>query len=84
MANKVLEGVGDKRLGEWVERHESIHVRRRLSASEQLLVGPVVDIRGTDEARQRALVLGDRLRFAPAEVLAEELGIEHHFVGPTE
>lgn len=74
MTNRVLDGVGDARLGEWVERHESMHVRRRLSEVEALLVGPVVDIRGTDEALRRAQAVGDRLRYAPPGVLAEELG----------
>jgi hypothetical protein len=53
---------------------KAVHIRRRLTAREQLLVGPVVDIRGSDEARMRAARLGARLSLAPAEVLAEEIG----------
>jgi len=52
----------------------AFHVRRRLSAVEQRQVGPVMDIRGTDEARARAAMLGGLLRLAPSEVLDEEIG----------
>lgn len=43
--------MGDASLGEWVEHWpgSAFHLRRRLSAREQQLVGEVVDIRG-DEA----------------------------------
>ena len=62
-------------LGEWRERGNRVfHIRRRLSAVEQREVGPAVDIRGTDEARQRAAMLGDMLGLATPEVLADELG----------
>lgn len=70
-----LVGVGDPARGEWFEwTGRAFHVRRRLGAREDLRVGPVVDVRGTDEARRRAAALGDLIRVAPAEVLAEELG----------
>ena len=52
----------------------AFHVRRRLAAREVALVGPVADIRGTPEARERAAALGSLLRLAPPEVLDEELG----------
>jgi hypothetical protein len=52
----------------------AFHVRRRLSAAEERRVGPVMDIRGSDEARQRAARLGGLLALAPPEVLAEEIG----------
>lgn len=69
-----LTGVGDATLGEWREwTGRAFHLRRRLSVREQRAVGPVVDIRGTPEARQRAERLGSLLAYAPAEVLAEEL-----------
>ena len=48
-----LLGVGDALLGEWTEVLQSFHLRRRLSAAEELRVGPVVDIRGTPEAERR-------------------------------
>lgn len=74
IANRVLDGVGDPGLGEWVEHHKALHVRRRLTEAEALITGPVLDIRRTDEARQRSLALGSRLRFVPAEILENELG----------
>lgn len=53
-ARDALEGVGDASLGEWTEwTGVAFHVRRRLTAKEQAIVGPVVDVRGTDEARRR-------------------------------
>lgn len=49
-----LAGVGDADLGEWIELGgRAVHVRRRLSAEEEALVGPVIDIRGTAEAAER-------------------------------
>jgi hypothetical protein len=75
LALRVLRGVGDAVEGEWFEeQYPFIHVRRRLSASEAALVGPVVDVRGTDEARRRAEAVGSRLAHAPAEILMEEIG----------
>lgn len=54
LAHDELLGVGDPDLGEWIEYGTSaVHVRRRLSAEEERLVGPVIDIRGTPEAAQR-------------------------------
>lgn len=35
------------------DRPGAYHVRRRLTPEEQALVGDAIDIRGTDEARQR-------------------------------
>lgn len=52
----------------------AFHVRRRLSVAEERAVGPAVDIRGTDEARARAAALGGLLRFAPPDMLADEIG----------
>jgi hypothetical protein len=70
-----LAGVGDAALGEWREWSGRVfHLRRRLNAREQREVGPVVDVRGTAEARRRAERLGPLLRRVPAEVLAGELG----------
>jgi hypothetical protein len=74
-AERQLAGVGDASLGEWLEvTGKAVHIRRRLTEREQRAVGPVVDIRGSDEARMRAARLGPRLRLAPPEVLAEEIG----------
>lgn len=50
----VLAGVGDASLGEWFsDSPVASHVRRRLSESEAALIGPVVDVRGTDEGASR-------------------------------
>jgi len=53
-----LEGVGDASLGEWREVGGSssktiVHVRRRLSLSEEKGVGQACDIRETTEALRR-------------------------------
>lgn len=49
-----LRGVGSIRLGEWIEEgNRALHVRRRLTETEQIQVGAVVDIRGTPEAAER-------------------------------
>lgn len=53
-ARRALDGVGDASLGEWEAPGDvAFHLRRRLSAIEQRVVGPVVDVRGTPEATRR-------------------------------
>jgi hypothetical protein len=53
-AREALDGVGDRSAGEWVEwTGIAAHVRRRLTPEEAEIVGPVVDVRGTDEAKKR-------------------------------
>lgn len=77
-ALRQLAGVGDPSLGEWREwTGRAFHVRRRLTAAEERRTGPVLDIRGTPEARERARAVGAMLRLAPPEVLTEELGHDH-------
>jgi len=62
-------------LGEWREwTGRAFHLRRRLNLREQRHVGPVVDIRRTPEALQRAQRLGPLLANVPVEVLLEEVG----------
>lgn len=66
LARHALRDVGDASRGEWEERTERtriLHLKRRLSASEDELVGPLRDIRGTDEERRRLHAL---VREAPA------------------
>lgn len=80
-----LDGLGVPTLGEWHEwTGKAYHIRRRLSAREQINVGPVVDIRGTPEAVERlqAMTLaapnlpGEFWRFALQEIGAvRELGM---------
>ena len=48
--------MGESALGQWEEEgltRPAFHVRRRLTPKEELLVGPVVDVRGTPEADRR-------------------------------
>lgn len=69
--------MGDARLGEWREpARAAFHLRRRLSETEQAVVGPVADIRGTEEARQRAARVGPVLRLVPPALLRAELGTD--------
>ncbi len=74
-ARAELAGRGDAAAGEWVEWTGVLHLRRRLSDLEALAVGPVLDIRRTDEARARLRALPPRLRrLLPRAVLMEEAG----------
>lgn len=74
-AERQLLGVGDASLGEWREMGErAFHIRRRMTEREQRHVGPVMDIRGSDEARMRAMRVADRLHLAPPRIIAEEIG----------
>lgn len=53
-AREALDGVGDASAGEWIEwTGIAFHLRRRLTTEEATTVGPVVDVRGTEEARRR-------------------------------
>jgi len=71
-AVRALAGVGDAKLGEWMDVTEiAVHLRRRLSHREQLLVGPVVDIRGTPEAAERVAVVAKQCPNIPVWKLAE-------------
>ena len=54
IAYQILQGYGDASRGQWEECPDGIfHLRRRLSAEEQLIVGDVLDIRGTPEQDKR-------------------------------
>lgn len=68
-----LAGVGDVQLGQWIEQGEvAVHVRRRLSALEQLQVGLAVDIRGTAEAVARIQRVAAAAPYIPLRLLMEE------------
>ena len=57
IALAILAGVGDASAGEWDQRRpRAYHVRRRLSAEEQALTGPVLDCRRSALEWQRRLV----------------------------
>ena len=44
------------------------HLRRRLSAAEEKIVGPVVDIRGTYEATRRVKLVATALKVPVSEI----------------
>jgi hypothetical protein len=74
-AERQLVGVGDPERGEWRDfGGRFFHLRRRLTAGEERRTGPVADIRRTPEAVLRAGRIGPLLAFAPAEVVASEIG----------
>lgn len=75
LALKQLVNVGDEQLGQWEEFSGTgvFHLRRRLSEKEQLLTGPAVDIRGTDEAVDRGLVVQRQCPYVPLEMIFAEL-----------
>ena len=76
-ARKALGGVGDEELGEWTEfTGFCFHLRRRLSAEEQIIVGEVVDVRGTPEALRRFELMKPHIRGPFIELAVEELGSE--------
>ncbi len=53
-----MKGIGDASLGEWVERTpKAVHIRRRMSEQEQMVIGEARDIRGSEEAAERLQVL---------------------------
>jgi hypothetical protein len=55
-----LDGVGSAELGEWSEwTSRAFHLRRRLTPAEQLVVGPALDIRGTEEQVRRWIAVRD-------------------------
>ena len=65
-ALRALDGVGDAKLGEWLEwSGYAYHIRRRLTALEAVHIGEVIDIRGTAEAERRRQVV---LPFLPIQM----------------
>lgn len=59
----MLAGVGDRVRGEWIEiGRVAYHLRRRLSADENAIVGPAIDCRGLADEWER------RFEVAAAEV----------------
>ena len=68
IAERALQGVGARGLGEWREEGDkAYHLRRRLSDEEADEVGPVIDIRGTDEAKQRLVGVAHMLPWGWSE-----------------
>ena len=76
-ALKALDGVGSKILGEWHEDSpRAYHVRRRLTLDEQKHVGDVLDLRGTDEARERLLRFLDAMVGHPSIGLMRQVALD--------
>jgi hypothetical protein len=73
-ALRELDGVGDESLGQWFERGRlALHVRRRLSRDEQLLIGDVCDLRHTAEAWRRLREASEWLDARGQQFAMEEL-----------
>ena len=59
---RMLQGVGDAALGQWIQRTQRggmriLHLRRRVSVAEEKRTGPALDIRGTPEMYRRLNVV---------------------------
>lgn len=71
---RALDGVGDASLGEWLDDTSAVavHLRRRLSRAEELVVGPACDVRGTAEAHRRLQAMLPTLRRVGAAAWARQ------------
>jgi hypothetical protein len=68
IALEVLRGIGNADDGEWWEVGGiADHLRRRLSAEEARVIGPVIDVRTTAEGARRFAAM--RPYLPPAQVL---------------
>lgn len=73
IAMRHLAGVGNRK-HEWHEwSGYAYHVRRRLTEEEQKAVGPVIDLRGTDEAKQRLEAIRHLIPTAAVRIALEEI-----------
>ena len=73
LALSALEGVGDEVAGQWEEfTGKAFHIRRRLTIEEQALVGPAVDVRGTQEALNRINAVRIVMPYLPVQTLMAE------------
>lgn len=73
MCREVLEGWGDASLGEWTEEGGAFHLRRRLSAEEELRVGAAIDLRDGDEGMNRLKKIAAFLPMQAVMFAKEEL-----------
>lgn len=78
-ARAMLAGVGDCDAGEWLDvtrrgRLVTVHYRRRLTAAEALVSGPVEDIRGTREHGRIAAEISQAVPLDAEALVAWELG----------
>jgi hypothetical protein len=73
LAMRALAGAGNP-LRQWIEwTGLALHVRRRLTRAEQERVGPVLDLRGTEEAQRRLDAAVDVLPPAALEFGRKEI-----------
>jgi hypothetical protein len=73
IAVHALRGVGDP-AAEWADvRPLATHLRRRVTAAEGASAGPVRDLRGTAEARERWRLIRHELPAAIWRIALEEL-----------
>jgi hypothetical protein len=78
LAHAALDGVGNRSLGQWEEwSGYAYHIRRRLSYNEAILVGPVIDVRGTPEAEERYKTAWPELSHNARISAREELHMSH-------
>lgn len=74
LAMRALHGVGSRERGEWHDwTGKAYHVRRRLNAKEQAIVGDVLDIRGKPEAIERFAAIQSVLPQQAAEMALVEI-----------
>lgn len=72
---RALHRVGAQHLGEWHDwTGRAYHVRRRLHANEQAIVGDVKDIRRTDEAMERLAAIAQIIPRQAAQIALQEIG----------
>lgn len=75
-AETALAGVGAAKFGEWrQDRPQAFHIRRRLTRAEEAKVGPVLDLRGTDEARARLTAAMPSLHQQVLEFAMDEISV---------
>ena len=70
----LLTGLGEHRLGEWVQRRETngirvVHIWRRMTRSEENVVGPLKDLRNTRQQINRANAVGRQVNLHPLALM---------------
>lgn len=74
MAYELLDGYGEADLGEWFEdRPKAFHLRRRLNAKEQAVVGEALDIRNDPGAFVRWVRIREYIPWQFWEMAYEEV-----------
>lgn len=79
---RMLDGVGDPDTGEWNNRRMSahgdrvVHRRRRLTADEEQVTGPVRDIRDTPQHRERVQAVADAYKKVATLSVSELMSVD--------